>query len=553
MFKKVVMGLIVVALVALAVTKFMPVGDMVEPLTYFDEFQGNDYNLVYKDQRIDLKEPVKVIDGNIYISYEVIDSYLDTIVFYDASEKVMTLTDAKNVLRLYPNKDKALLNGKKVEAQYALKEIDGKLYVPTDLLKDRAGIEVIPGEENKLFILNDITSDKKVGTIKRITSLRTRPLQKTTVLKNLKKGEKVVVFSVEDGFARVRSEQGIIGYIPEGNITDVIDVKGTDINVSESWPSNPLGEKVKLVWDQMTVQTPGDWNSTKYSKITQANVISPTWFQFADAKGNLSDLGNKAYVENAHKRGLKVWALLSHNFTQPQLTAEVLSSTTKRQHVINQLIDKAKVYGYDGVNIDIENIQTETSKVWVQFMRELYPQLKNAGIVVTVDVYMPSDWSNHYERAKIADLCDYFIVMAYDQHHLGSQSAGSVAEIPWVEEGVKKNLEEVPNDKLVLGIPFYTRLWKETDSGLETRSYTMSAAEAKVKEWGVTPTLDAQSGQLYAEKQVADGLYRIWLEDSDSIADRIQIVNTYDLAGYGAWKLGLETLDCWESLALLKK
>lgn len=553
MFKKVIMGLIIIVLVALVASRFIPVGDMVDPLTYFDEFQGNDYNLVYEDQRVGLRDPVKIIDGNVYISYEVIDNYLDTILFYDDAEKVMTITDVKNVLRLYPNKDEGLLNGKKVKVNYILKEINGKLYVPADLLKDKAGIEVISGEENKLFILDNIANKKDVATIKRITSVRTRPLQKTTVLKNLKKGEKVVVFSIEDGFARIRSEQGIIGYIPENNMSDIVTAEGININSEESWPSNPLGEKVKLVWDQMTVQTAGDWNSTKYSRITEANVIAPTWFQFADDKGNLSDLGNKAYVDNAHARGLKVWALLSHNFTEPELTGTVLSSTTKRQHVINQLIEKAKIYGYDGVNIDIENIQTQTSKVWVQFMRELYPQLKNAGIVVTVDVYMPSDWSSHYERAKIANLCDYFIVMAYDQHHLGSEKAGSVAEIPWVEEGVKKNLEEVPNDKLVLGIPFYTRLWKETESGLETRSYTMSAAEAKVKEWGVAPTLDAQSGQLYAEKQVEDGLYKIWLENSDTIADRIQIVNTYNLAGYGAWKLGLETLDCWDSLALLKK
>lgn len=553
MFKKVVMGLIAIVLVALVASKVIPVGELVDPLTYFDEFKENEYNLVYEDKRIDLKEPVKVIDGNIYISYEVINEYLDTVIFYDEVEKVMTITDIRNVLRLYPNSDKAVLNGKEVKAEYTIKEIDDKLYIPTDLLRDKAGIEVIAGKENKLFVINDITKDKEVATIRRSTSLRTRPLQKTTVIETLRRGEKVVVFSIEDGFARVRSENGIIGYVPEDNIKDARTVNGTALNTVEEWPSNPLGEKVRLVWDQVTVQTAGDWNSTKYSRVTEANVISPTWFQFADEEGNLSDLGNKAYVDNAHMRGLEVWALISHNFEQPSLTAKILSSTAKRQHVINQLIEKAKAYGYDGINIDVENIQTETSTVWVQFMRELYPQLKAAGIVVTVDVYMPSDWSSHYERAKIAGLCDYFIVMAYDQHHLGSEEAGSVAEIPWVEEGIKKNLEEVPNDKLVLGIPFYTRLWKETANGLETRSYTMSAAQAKVKEWGVTPTLDPKSKQPYAEKEVADGTYKIWLENNETIAARIQIANKYDLAGYGAWKLGLETLDSWDSLALLEK
>lgn len=553
MFKKVVVGLVAIILVAVAASKMVPVGDMVNPLTYFDEFKENEYNLVYEDQRIDLKDPIKMIDGNIYISYEVIRDYLDTVIFYDEAESVMTVTDVRNVLRLYPDSEKALLNGKEVKAEYSIKEIDGVLYVPSTLLRDKAGIEVTAGKENKLYIINDTTKDKEVGVIRRSTSLRTHPLQKTTVVESLRRGEKVVVFSIEEGFARVRSENGIIGYIPEENLKDLAVAEGQKLNNVEAWPSNPLGEKVRLVWDQVTVQTAGDWNSTKYSRVKEANVISPTWFQFADEAGNLSDLGNKAYVDTAHQKGLQVWALISHNFTEPGLTAKVLSSTAKRQHVIDQLIEKAAIYGYDGINIDIENIQTETSAVWVEFMRELYPQLKAAGIEVTVDVYMPSNWSSHYEREKIADLCDYFIVMAYDQHHLGSEEAGSVAEIPWVEEGVKKNLEEVPSEKLVLGIPFYTRLWKETANGLETRSYTMGAAMAKVKEWGVTPTLDANSGQPYAEKQVEDGTYKIWLENSETIAARIEIANKYDLAGYGAWKLGLETLDSWDALALLEK
>ncbi len=553
MFKKVIVGLIVIVLVAIAASKFMPVGDVVNPLQYFDEFKENEYNLVYEDQRINLKDPVRIIDGTIYISYDVIRDYLDTVIFYDEVEKVMTVTDVRNVLRLYPDSDKALLNGKEIKAEYSIKDIEGTLYVREDLLKEKAGIEISAGQDNKLFIINDTTKDREIGTVKRSTSLRTRPLQKTTITENLRRGQKVVVFSTEDGFTRVRSENGIIGYIPQDNLKDVKNVAGKALNNAEVWPSNPLGEKVRLVWDQMTVQTAGDWNSRKYSRVQEANVISPTWFQFADDEGNLSDIGSKEYVDMAHQRGLQVWALMSHNFTEPGLTKKILSSTAKRQHVIDQLIEKAKLYGYDGVNIDIENIQTETSDVWVEFMRELYPQLKAAGILVTVDVYMPSNWSSHYERAKIAKVCDYFIVMAYDQHHFGSEEAGSVAEIPWVEEGVKKNLEEVPNDKLVLGIPFFTRLWKETPNGLETQSYTMGAAEAKVKEWGVTPTLDPNSGQLYAEKQVEDGTYKIWLENKETIAQRIEIANKYDLVGYGAWKLGLENLDSWDALALLEK
>ena len=552
MLKKIMVGLVAIVCIALVAIKLMPVGEMVDPLTYFDEFSGNEYNLVYEDQRIPLEEPVKVIEGNIYLSYEFIDTYLDTTIFYDEVEEILTVTDLKNVLRMYPDSDKAKLNGKEVASEYDIKSIDGKIYIPVSLLQDKSSIAVTHGLDNKLFIVNDLTHDKEVATLKNSDSLRTHPLKRTTVVEKLKRGETVVVYSIEDGFARVRSANGVIGYLPESSLKNIMTAEGEVMEAGEVWPSNPLGEKVRLVWDQLTVKTAGFWNTKRYSRITEANVISPTWFQFADEQGNLSDIASKEYVDTAHAKGLEVWPLMSHNFTNPGLTEVILSSTSKRQHVINQLIEKAAIYGYDGINIDIENIQTSTSKAWVQFMRELYPALKEAGLVVTVDVYMPSEWSGHYEREKVAAACDYFIVMAYDQHWLGSENAGSVSEIPWVEEGIQRNLEEVPKEKLVLGIPFYTRIWKETANGLETRSLTMPDAQAKLKELGVTPVLDPNSGQLYAEKVVEDGTYKLWIEDKDTIAKRIGLVNKYDLAGYGAWKLGLETLDVWDSLALLQ-
>ena len=292
----------------------------------------------------------------------------------------------------------------------------------------------------------------------------------------------------------------------------------------------------------------GSRETKKYVNMDKANVISPTWFEFGDSEGTLVDRGTASYVKAAHNKGLEVWPILSHSFEDTSLTAQILSSTSKRQHVIDQIIGFAKQYGFDGINIDVENIQTDISAEWVQFMRELYPQLKNEGIKVSVDVYMPSGWSEHYEREKVAQSCDYFIVMAYDQHWAGSEEAGSVSEIPWVENGIIASIEEVPHEKLVLGIPFYTRLWLENSEGLSTKSYSMASIEELIASWGVTPVLDEASGQNYVEYTSDKGVYRVWLEDYASISKRIDLVLKYDLAGYGAWKLGLETNDIWHAL-----
>lgn len=550
MLKKMIWGIITVVLVVVAINKWMPVGDQVDPLTYFDEFKDNEYNLVYEDQRIDLERPIELIDGEIYVSYEFAREYISDTIFYDSLEKVLTLTNVREVLRIYEGNQKALLNSKSTEIDFEIKEVDGKLYLPATLLNEKFSIDFQVGKENKLFIAHDQTKDYQVATVKRKTSLRTHPQKKSTVVEDLKKGETVVVYTEADGFTRVRSASGIIGYIPSNDLKDLIQVAGQTIEAAAEWEGNPLGEKVKLVWDQLGSKTAGDWTSNKYNQIKDANVISPTWFEFEDEAGNLSDKGTREYVLEARKKGLKVWPLLSHNFTNTSLTKIILSSTAKRQHVIDQIIEKSEQYGYEGINIDIENIQPETSDVWVQFMRELYPQLKAEGLMVSVDVYMPSDWSNHYQRGKIAQVCDYFIVMAYDQHWSGSETAGSVAELAWVEDGIIRNLEEVPKEKLVLGIPFYTRLWKETSDGLETSSYGMRSAAQIIKDWGITPILDEESGQKYAEIEQDGDTYKIWIEDSSSIAKRISLIEKYDLAGYGAWKLGLETADIWDELTL---
>lgn len=550
MFKKIVLGGLALLCILMGIfiySKMEYVGEQVDPLTYFDEFNNNTNNLVYEDIRIPLVEPAKEIDGEIYVSYDFANEYVSDIIFYDSVEKVMTLTNAREVIRLHEGKNEAEFSG--IKATYTLKEQDGILYISANLLEELFGVTVEKSSTEGLFIATNRSIKQEVATVKKKASLRTHSRQKSTVVEELGKGEEVFVYDEEEGFVRIRSKKGIIGFLPSDEIKNPKELESVSLPTVEEWPGNPLGESVKLVWDQITTQTERNWTTGKYSAIKNANVLAPTWFEFGDATGVLKSRALKSYVNTAHNRGIEVWPILNHSFEDSTLTKKILSSSRKRQYVIDQIIEYAQIYGFDGINIDIENIQIETSDVWVQFMREMYPQLKAKGLKVTVDVYMPSNWSSHYEREKVAASCDYFFVMAYDQHWSGSETAGSVSEIPWVEQGIELNLKEVPKEKLVLGMPFYTRLWIERSNGLNVKSYSMASIKELLSTWNVTPVLDPVSGQNYVEYVKEDGIYKVWLEDYDSISKRIALMNKYDLAGYGAWRLGYETPDIWEILS----
>ena len=549
MFKKIFCGGLVLVSILIGIfiyNKVSYVGEQVDPLTYFDEFQGNTNNLVYEDKRVSVNEPIQIVDGKVFVNYQFANEYVNDRIFYDQNEKILTITNDREIKRLYEGENSLSFAG--VKGNYKLITLGENLYIEGSLLQDLYGIHIEKGVDERLYIATNTGSQQTQATVKKRASLRTHPKRKSTVVERLAKGEKVTVYSKEDGFIRVRSENGIIGYLPENELKDEETVEAQPIPTVEGWEVNPLGEKVRLMWDDMSTRSEKDWNSTKYARMKNVNVISPAWFEFEDSKGTLSDIATKSYVKEAHRRGIQVWPILRHNFEETGLTAEILSSTKKRQYVIDQILDYANIYGFDGINVDIENIQNETSAVWVQFMRELFVQLKNKGLVVTVDVYMPSDWSGHYEREKVSASCDYFIVMAYDQHWSGSEEAGSVSEIPWVESGIQTSLEEVPKEKLVLGIPFYTRLWVESSEGLSAKSYSMTSMADLLATWEITPTIDENSGQSYVEYNKEGKVYKVWIEDFDSISKRISLMKKYELAGYGAWRLGYETSDIWDIL-----
>jgi spore germination protein YaaH len=285
------------------------------------------------------------------------------------------------------------------------------------------------------------------------------------------------------------------------------------------------------------------------------NVVSPTWFSIVDEQGEILDKGNKEYVTEYKKLGYDIWPLINNSFN-PDITSKFLSSSRLRQELIEKIVKIYDYYGVDGINIDFENVYVKDKDLLTQFVRELYPVFKEKGMIVSIDVTPISsseNWSLCYDRKRLSETVDYIMLMAYDQHWANSPVAGSVAQYTWVEDSVKAILNEVPKEKLILGIPFYTRLWaiKNIDGKEEVSSKALSMEEVNrfVEENNVELIWDAESGQYYGETIKEDVTYKIWVEDAKSLQLKSSLVNKYDLAGIASWRKGFEKDEVWPVLS----
>jgi spore germination protein YaaH len=281
-------------------------------------------------------------------------------------------------------------------------------------------------------------------------------------------------------------------------------------------------------------------------------VVSPVWFHLADNQGTVRSDFDPHYLQWARERGYQVWALVNNSF-DPDLTAELLSDDQKRQFFAREIVNLAKEHKLEGLNIDFENFHYDYRDHFTSFIAELAELCRSENLILSVDVAMPSGseyWSMGYDRAALAAEADYIILMAYDEHWASSPVAGSVASLPWVEAGLQQLLKEVPPAKLILGVPFYTRLWVIDETGVapqvvNTWSYSMMRAAEIAAENEAKITFDDQAGQHVATYEMEGLIYKMWLEDTASMRRRLELVEKYNLAGLAGWRRGLETPEIW--------
>ena len=304
---------------------------------------------------------------------------------------------------------------------------------------------------------------------------------------------------------------------------------------------------MNLSWHQVTTQEANAYLADSIANISGVNVISPTWFYIQDTAGNIGNIASADYVSLAHERGLKVWGLID-NFTADVSTTETLSQLASRQNIIQQLVQAALSVGLDGINVDFESLSEDAGPHFLEFLRELSIECHKNNLVVSVDNPVPEDFTSHYDRKEQGMVVDYIIIMGYDEHYVGSD-AGSVASLPWVEQGVQDTVTEVTPERTILAIPFYTRLWKTTGGAVTSEAIGMDEAQNVLSANAVEPVWDGSVGQNYATFEQDNSTYQIWLEDAQSIAEKVKLIPKYNLAGVAQWKLGFENSSIWQTIS----
>lgn len=404
----------------------------------------------------------------------------------------------------------------------------------------------------------------KTVAVKRNTQVRYQGGVKSPVLKEVKKGEKLIAIEDESDWKKVRTEDGLIGYVQNSRLrseeTETISREFTE----EEFTSIRKDKTINLVWHVVTNQTANNSVLEAIANTKGLTTLSPTWFSVADNEGNLKSLASAEYVNYAHQSGIEVWGLVD-NFSDEIDQMELLSRTSSRENLENQLISQALQTGLDGINVDFELIPESAGEHFIQFIRELSVKCRLNNLVLSVDNYVPKGYNQQYHRKEQGIVVDYVIIMGYDEHYGGSYEAGSVASYGYVKSGIEETLKEVPAEKVINGMPFYTRLWNEVpkteeelaeQAGTEAADYPMKvtsetlgmqAAANRVKESGANVIWDDTAKQNYAEWEGTDGsTYRIWMEDAASLEAKLQLMKENKLAGTAGWRLGLETSDIWE-------
>ncbi|MFC7370954.1 LysM peptidoglycan-binding domain-containing protein [Fictibacillus iocasae] len=281
------------------------------------------------------------------------------------------------------------------------------------------------------------------------------------------------------------------------------------------------------------------------------DIVSPRWYTLSSDAPFVNINTNADYAAAAAKAGKKVWPLFGNKF-DPALTDLVMSDAGKRQQLISALVSSLVSAKAHGINVDFENVDPKNKQHYVTFITELKRAAAPHGMIVSVDVSRENDdpfWSGSLDRAGLGKAADFIIMMGYDEHWGGSPKAGSVASLPWTIEGIELLLKDVPAQKVVLGVPFYTREWV-TDYNGKVRSIdrTMIETEKLIAQKGLIKQWDSSVSQHYVEFTENGEKHQIWVEDRTSMKLRYDIVKKYHLRGTAAWYAGAETADVWDVL-----
>lgn len=528
------------------INRYKPGTEYMAGNEYFNLTDENSVALIQNGEL--LEEQAVLIGGEPYAAYTYVESQLNSCFYWDEETKGILLTTSGGVQTLLPG-DAAV--AKTPGGQPAVQqESDGTVYISLDVVKEYTDLDyAYYSNPNRVVIRNEWDGVEQATVQSDTAQVRQKGGIKSLILADVQKGDTLLYLENLDNWCKVMTADGYTGYIQTEDISEPEAIEARTAK-KDSYERITRDHKINLVWHQSTSTESNDAMAEMTAEMTGVNVISPTWFSVTDGTGTISSLASADYVKLAHDAGREVWGLID-NFNEAFDETTDLAYASVRSRIIEQLLAEAASCGMDGINVDFENLKEAGIPHYLQFLRELTSAAHAQNLVVSVDTPVPQAYTMYYQRGEQARFVDYMIVMAYDEHFAGSEEAGSVSSLPFVQQAVEEMTRVMPADQVICGIPFYTRVWTEKfgQSAITSEVLGMDGAKNYAKENQMTETWDASLGQNVATVETSDARYTIWMEDEQSMEEKLKVIQSADLAGVAEWKLGFECADVWSLIS----
>ena len=533
-------------IVSFLINRYKPRTEYMAGNEYFNLTDENSVALIQNGEL--LEEQAVLIGGEPYAAYTYVESQLNSCFYWDEETKGILLTTSGGVQTLLPG-DAAI--AKTPGGQPAVQqESDGTVYISLDVVKEYTDLDyAYYSDPNRVVIRNEWDGVEQATVQSDTAQVRQKGGIKSLILADVQKGDTLLYLENLDNWCKVMTADGYTGYIQTEDISEPEAIEARTAK-KDSYERITRDHKINLVWHQSTSTESNDAMAEMTAEMTGVNVISPTWFSVTDETGTISSLASADYVKLAHEAGREVWGLID-NFNEAFDETTDLAYASVRSRIIEQLLAEAASCGMDGINVDFENLKEAGIPHYLQFLRELTSAAHAQNLVVSVDTPVPQAYTMYYQRGEQARFVDYMIVMAYDEHFAGSEEAGSVSSLPFVQQAVEEMTRVMPADQVICGIPFYTRVWTEKfgQSAITSEVLGMDGAKNYAKENQMTETWDASLGQNVATVETSDARYTIWMEDEQSMEEKLKVIQSADLAGVAEWKLGFECADVWSLIS----
>ena len=544
-------GLVVIVAAMFVIVRYTPTKEKMSGYKYFDIDMNTDKVLVMIDGESYPDTGIN-IDGRLYLPQEFIADNINVGFYYDKESDATLYSDTSYIYAFKKNQnDYSDDTGKTYTMDYSvIRDVDGECFIAWDYVAERTDCEYQYASEPDRLNVTLKRDAKQCVTAGKKAAVRYRGGIKSPVLEYVSKGDRLEYVDDIDEWIKVTTVSGYTGYVKKSEVSDTFEYVREQKAVEEH---NFLlkNEKITLAWFQVSGTAGNSSIDNNISTISGVNVIAPTWYSVTDASGNMSSYASADFVSKMHQRGIDVWALVSDFDTNDDF-AQLYSSKAARTNMVNKLVGEAKSYGFDGINLDYENIKSAYAKDYLQFVRELSVACERNGIVLSTDNYKPEAYNRCYNLKEQSRFVDYVIVMAYDEHYAGTD-AGSVASLPFVKEAVEDTVQLVGKEHVIAGIPFYTRIWTTTDGNTTSRAVGMQAAIDQLNSDGQVALWNDDCGQYVASYTVGNSTRQIWFEEEKSIEAKMQVIQQENTAGVACWKLGLEKSTVWSVISQYNK